>query len=216
MFQRLIFLLSFLALCTAAAFVYLESGSSAPPVSTVFPLNDMSAVSIGGTQPTVPETPPVAETEKSDAVFSGVSETRIPMAEALPPPPLPNKRIRISKEACRRLKSGSAAVPADYRAGVSTTGKTVASADYQPGVSTTGKAVAPADLNGGYAWAEPDLQDIELPISVDLEKNFPFFQSSLEMGTVPVGNVTFKDGKVYMNGVLLSDDAANVLREQCP
>lgn len=216
MFQRLIFLLSFLALCTAAAFVYLESGSSAPPVSTVFPLNDMSAVSIGGTSPTVPETPPVAETEKSDAAFSGVSETGIPVAEALPPPPLPNKKIRISKEACRRLKSGSAAVPADYRAGVSTTGKTVASADYQPGVSTTGKAVAPADLNGGYAWAEPDLQDIELPISVDLEKNFPFFQSSLEMGTVPVGNVTFKDGKVYMNGVLLSDDAANVLREQCP
>ena len=199
MFQRLIFLLSFLALCTAAAFVYLESGSSAPPVSTVFPLNDMSAVSIGGTPPTVPETSAVAETEKSDAAFSGVSETRIPRAEALPPP-LPNKKIRISKEACRRLKSGSAAVPADYRAGV----------------STTGKAVAPADLNGGYAWAEPDLQDIELPISVDLEKNFPFFQSSLEMGTVPVGNVTFKDGKVYMNGVLLSDDAANVLREQCP
>ena len=67
-----------------------------------------------------------------------------------------------------------------------------------------------------YGFAEPDLQDITLPVSVDLEKDFPFFRSSLDLGTIPVGNVTFKNGRVYMNGHLLSGDAQNILKDQCP
>lgn len=242
MYQKLIFAVSFLLLCTAGAFIYLENSSTPAPVSTVFPLNDMSGVAIGSSDDqdvddtsfaanasaSQPEKEAVSTgTEPVTATDASQSQTTLPTASdktepntqasaSSVPAPLPKRKIRISKEACRRLKSGSASVSADYQAGISVTGQTVASADYQPGVSVTGDAVVPADLNGGYDFPSVDLQDIELPISVDLSKNFPFFQSSLDMGSIPVGNVTFKNGRVYMNGHPLTNDAANILKEQCP
>lgn len=245
MYQKLIFAVSFLLLCTAGAFIYLENSSTPAPVSTVFPLNDMSGVAIGTSDAQDVQAPDAsffganasASLPEKEAVSTGTetvtvtdasqSQTTLPTASdktepntqasaSSVPAPLPKRKIRISKEACRRLKTGSASVPADYQPGVSATGQTVASADYQPGVSVTGDAVVPADLNGGYDFPSVDLQDIELPISVDLSKNFPFFQSSLDMGSIPVGNVTFKNGRVYMNGHPLTNDAANILKEQCP
>lgn len=229
MYQKLIFAVSFLLLCTAGAFIYLENSSTPAPVSTVFPLNDMSGVAIGSSDAQDAQAPDAsffganasASLTEKEAVSTGTepvtatdasqSQTTLPTASdkteantqasaSSVPAPLPKRKIRISKEACRRLKTGSASVPADY----------------QPGVSVTGDAVVPADLNGGYDFPSVDLQDIELPISVDLSKNFPFFQSSLDMGSIPVGNVTFKNGRVYMNGHPLTNDAANILKEQCP
>ena len=213
MYQKLIFAVSFLLLCTAGAFIYLENSSTPAPVSTVFPLNDMSGVAIGSSDAQDVQDPDPSSfgandsaslTEK-EAVSTGTepvtatdasqSQTTLPTASdktepntqasaSSAPAPLPKRKIRISKEACRRLKTGSASVPADYQAGVSATGQTVASADYQPGVSVTGDAVVPADLNGGYDFPSVDLQDIEL--------------------------------QVYMNGHPLTNDATNILKEQCP
>ena len=209
MYQKLIFAVSFLLLCTAGAFIYLENSSTPAPVSTVFPLNDMSGVAIGSSDaqdvqdldPSSLGANDSASLTEKEAVSTGTepvtatdasqSQTTLPTASdktepntqasaSSVPAPLPKRKIRISKEACRRLKTGSASVPADYQA------------------------------------ASVDLQDIELPISVDLSKNFPFFQSSLDMGSIPVGNVTFKNGRVYMNGHPLTNDAANILKEQCP
>lgn len=210
--QKTVFILSFLLLCTAAAFVWLEL-LPPEPVSTVIPLDDMPAVSFGDTEGKSAVRVGASLSETSDTGVSGNvngEEPPVPdtVKQKMAHPPRktfaeqkpPVRKIRISKDACHRLKHGSAGVPADY----------------QSGVSVTGQPVVSADLNDGYGFAEPDLQDITLPVSVDLEKDFPFFQSSLDLGTIPVGNVTFKNGRVYMNGHLLSGDTQNILKDQCP
>ncbi len=225
--QKTVFILSFLLLCTAAAFVWLEL-LPPEPVSTVIPLDDMPAVSFGDTEGKSAVRVGASLSETSDTGVSGNvngEEPPVPdtVKQKMTHPPRktfaeqkpPVRKIRISKDACRRLKHGSAGVPADYQSGVSVTGRPVVSADYRSGVSVTGQPVVSADLND-YGFAEPDLQDITLPVSVDLEKDFPFFRSSLDLGTIPVGNVTFKNGRVYMNGHLLSGDAQNILKDQCP
>ena len=89
------------------------------------------------------------------------------------------------------------------------------SAEYVPGVSVTGQAVAPADLNGGTDMPLPDLDDMTLPVYVDLERNFPFWDSELEAGVIPVARVDFKDGWVFVNGKPVSRQVQAVLKEEC-
>ena len=76
MYQKLIFAVSFLLLCTAGAFIYLENSSTPAPVSTVFPLNDMSGVAIG--------TSDAQDVQAPDASFFGANASAsLPEKEAV-------------------------------------------------------------------------------------------------------------------------------------
>lgn len=124
-------------------------------------------------------------------------------------------QIQVNPSDCRLFLRERKTVPADYQPGISTTGKKVASAEYQPGVSVTGKRVMPADLSDGSSLDVPDVQFLTLPVWVDLEKDFPFWASSLHMGAIPVATFELKNGKVYVSGRELSQPAFAALREAC-
>lgn len=123
------------------------------------------------------------------------------------------RQIQMSAADCRKISS----VPAAYTPGVSTTGQAVAPADLgeDSTLSTTGQTVAPADLNGGYQMAAPDLQTLNLPVTLDLEKNFPFWGSSLDFGTIPVAEVEVRGNQIFVNGHLISDNGLSALKQAC-
>lgn len=127
--------------------------------------------------------------------------------------PVQNRRIKISAADCHKISS----VPAAYTPGISTAGQAVVPADLGSGgtLSTTGQTVAPAGLDGGYQFALPDLQTLDLPVSVDLEKNFPFWASSLDFGSIPVAKVEIRGNQIFVNGHLISDNALSALKEAC-
>ena len=104
-------------------------------------------------------------------------------------------RINIHKQDCIRLLSQSA--------------------DYVPGVSATGQAVAPADLNGGTNIPLPDLENMTLPIYLNLKRDFPFWASDLDAGFLPVARVDFRGGQIFVNDTLVSEEGINALKKAC-
>ena len=86
-------------------------------------------------------------------------------------------------------------------------------ADYVAGVSTTGKTVAPADLDGGYRILAPT--DFSLPVHVDLIQNYGFYESELHYGKIPVAMVEVKDGRVFLNGKAIENADADLVSKAC-
>ena len=86
-------------------------------------------------------------------------------------------------------------------------------ANYVAGVSTTGKAVVPADLNGGYPVDEPT--DFDLPIRVDLRRNYGFQESLLKYGEIPAAAVQVQDGRVFLNGKAIESADADLIARAC-
>lgn len=80
---------------------------------------------------------------------------------------------------------------------------------YVPGISSTGKNVVPADLNDSSSL------DVTMPVYLDLERNFPFWQSRLQMGVVPAAEVNFQNGRIFVNGSMVSENGLNALQKAC-
>lgn len=109
--------------------------------------------------------------------------------------------LELTSEQCRRL---SRHVPDP---GVS----------YQPGVDVRGRSVAPADLtdSGSHAAIEPP-ETIVIPIEVDLFNRFGIpANPALFEGDAQVGEVLYKDGKLYFNGQRLADGASDEIALYC-
>lgn len=86
-------------------------------------------------------------------------------------------------------------------------------ADYVAGISTTGKTVAPADLDGGYRILAPT--DFSLPVHVDLIQNYGLYESELHYGKIPVATVEVKDGRVFLNGKAIENADADLVSKAC-
>ena len=104
-------------------------------------------------------------------------------------------RVDVSRSDCARLN----VVPANYVAGV----------------SVTGRPVVPADLNGGVSVSPPDVENMSFPVYLDLERDYPFFNSELDIGALPVARVDFRDGRVFVNGTLVSEKTVDLLKDEC-
>ncbi|MBO4521119.1 MAG: hypothetical protein J5787_07935 [Alphaproteobacteria bacterium] len=89
------------------------------------------------------------------------------------------------------------------------------SADYVPGLSATGQEVAPADLNDDANIPLPDFKNMTLPIYLNLKRDFPFLESDLDAGFLPVARVDFRDGQIFVNDTLVSKEGANALKKAC-
>ena len=76
---------------------------------------------------------------------------------------------------------------------------------YQPGVDVRGRRVAPADLGGGTTIAVP--QEIEIPITVELEKTIGAAASGLYKPEANIGKVVYKNGRAWFNGQPLETGA---------
>ena len=81
------------------------------------------------------------------------------------------------------------------------------SADYVAGVSVTGQPVVPADLNA------PDFENVTMPVYVERGRDFPFQAPSPQ--TVSVIRAEYRDGRVFVNGIPVSDNASNDLKNAC-
>jgi len=86
-------------------------------------------------------------------------------------------------------------------------------ANYVAGVATTGKAVVPADLNGGYQIDVP--MDFDLPVRVDLRRNYGFQESLLKDGEIPAAAVQVRDGRVFLNGKAIENADADLIAQAC-
>ncbi len=86
-------------------------------------------------------------------------------------------------------------------------------AAYAAGVSTTGKAVVPADLNGGYKIDAPT--DFDLPVRVDLRRDYGFQESLLKYGEIPAAAVQVQDGRVFLNGKAIGNADADLIAKTC-
>ncbi len=238
--SKTFFFLSLTVLALAAVFVFLNR--LPPVVSTTLYLEKpqgsmknivvalpadtyekaaQTAVEIGGAEEAGEEPSEVLHRRRPAPVETEEKNVHPDEDEKIPDEPedvLPEparRRIRISSADCAMWLRQERTVPADYVPGVSTTGRAVASADYVPGVDASGRAVAPADLGGGYNLPLPDLKTVTLPVSLDLEKNFPFLASSLWLGSIPIARIQIRDGQAYVNGRPLTQDAAAALKQAC-
>ena len=89
------------------------------------------------------------------------------------------------------------------------------SADYVPDISTTGQEVVPADLNNDTNIPLPDLENMTLPVYLNLKRDFPFLVSDLDIGFLPVARVDFRDGRIFVNDTLVSEEGVNALKKAC-
>ncbi len=97
--------------------------------------------------------------------------------------------LTISKAECRRLVRHQPAADVAFR----------------PGVGVRGRRVAPADLGGGTNVAVPD--EIEIPITVELDKTIGAAASGLYKPEATIGKVTYKNGRAWFNGQKLETGA---------
>ena len=90
---------------------------------------------------------------------------------------------------------------------------------YHPGVDVDGNPVAPADLDGGSgSILGPDHEysvDVALPLSDVTDTTHGSGAERVADSDVNIGKVTVRDGKVYFNGQLISDERAHALAEAC-
>ena len=87
--------------------------------------------------------------------------------------------------------------------------------DYVPGVSVTGRAVVSADLDNKNSLFLRDLNDMSFPVYLDLKRDFPFWNSETVMGSIPLSRVEIQDGKVFVNGFLVSENGEKSLKKAC-
>ncbi len=83
-----------------------------------------------------------------------------------------------------------------------------ASVAYQPGVDAMGRKVAPATLGGGFQFTPP--KEIKIPIQIT-----PTGASSSLYSTsdTTIGQVTYRQGRVYYNDQPLQDEeTARIVR----
>ncbi len=122
-------------------------------------------------------------------------------------------QVRMSAEDCQKLMAASA----QYVPDVSVTGQAVVPADVSDTnpFSTTGQPVAPADLNGPVAMNLENMQTLTLPVSFDLSKDQSFWNSSLDVGDIPVVRVKIENGQIFVNGTLVSGNDLNALKKAC-
>lgn len=102
-------------------------------------------------------------------------------------------RVDVSKTDCLRLLTDSA--------------------EYVPGVSVTGQAVTPADLDDNISL--PDLNNMAFPVYLNLERDFPFWNSEMNMGFLPLAQVEIRNGQVFVNGRVLSETGKTSLKTEC-
>jgi hypothetical protein len=76
---------------------------------------------------------------------------------------------------------------------------------YRPGVDVRGRRVVPADLGGGTIVAAPE--EIEIPITVELDKTIGAAPSGLYKPEASIGMVTYKNGRAWYNGQPLQTEA---------
>ncbi len=76
---------------------------------------------------------------------------------------------------------------------------------FRPGAGVGGRRVAPADLGGGTNIAVP--QEIEIPITVELEKTIGAAPSGLYKPEATIGKVVYKNGRAWFNGQPLETEA---------
>ncbi len=107
---------------------------------------------------------------------------------ALPAPAVAGT-YTISKAECRRLIRHQPSADVAFR----------------PGVGVRGRRVAPADLGGGTNIAVP--REIEIPITVELDKTIGAAASGLYKPEANIGKVVYKNGRAWFNGQLLETSA---------
>jgi hypothetical protein len=84
---------------------------------------------------------------------------------------------------------------------------------YRPGVGVRGRKVAPADLGGGFQIAPPD--EIEIPITVELDKTIGAAASGLYKPEANIGKVVFKNSRAWYNGQPLETGASAEVVAAC-
>ena len=76
---------------------------------------------------------------------------------------------------------------------------------YRPGVDVRGRRVAPADFGGGTNIAVP--KEIEIAITVKLDKTIGAAASGLYKPEATIGEVVYKNGRAWFNGQPLETGA---------
>ncbi len=84
---------------------------------------------------------------------------------------------------------------------------------YQPGVGVRGRKVAPADLGGGFQVKPPE--EIEIPISVELDSTIGAGASGLYKPEADIGKVVYKNGRAWYNGQPLETGASAEVLAAC-
>ena len=89
------------------------------------------------------------------------------------------------------------------------------SPDYVSGVSVTGEAVVPASADNENSVLSETSDDMSFSVYLDLERNFPFWNSNTKMGDIPLAQVDIKDGKVFVNDTLVFESGEKSLKKMC-
>lgn len=102
------------------------------------------------------------------------------------------------------------------------------SKEYLPEISTTGGLVAPADLPSSETDVVPAglpepqknalsaiASDISFPVSLRLKKRYPYLESDIKTGDIPLVIVSVKNGEVFINGVSVDSDDLKTVRQAC-
>ena len=108
-----------------------------------------------------------------------------------------SETLTISKAECRKLVRHQPSADVAYR----------------PGVDVRGRRVAPADLGGGTNIAIP--QEIEIPITVELDKTIGAAASGLYKPEATIGKVVYKNGRAWFNGQPLETGANAEVVAEC-
>ncbi|WP_019643612.1 hypothetical protein [Novispirillum itersonii] len=133
------------------------------------------------------------------AIATGIG---LPLLFSLPAPAAENY-VGINPSACRKV----------------TVGSTSADVEYKPGVDVNGRAVVPADGPGGSldpAAGRKMLEVIRIPITVDLAKRMGLGAGGTKFGSeVPLGEVTLRNGQVYLDGAPLTNSEQQQINDAC-